>query len=313
MLYPPALHRGGTVLLVAPSSPLSEKEPIEAIAAGVEKLGYVPVIGESCRAGHPCGYAAAPAEVKARDIMRGFTDPAIDAIWCVRGGSSAWQLMGKLDFSIIHHNPKPFIGFSDITTLHLGMNQHSRLVTYHGPTANRLLQWGEGDFAWRSLGCALEMGERLRVENPPGEPICSIRPGKARGHLLGGNLSLLAQSIGTPWQPFCDGKILYIEDIGEGVYSLERMLTQLRWAGLFDRANGVVLGAFTRCTNEHRPEYGPEELMRDFFADYPKPVLYNVRSAHCDRMVTLPMGALCRVDGDSCTLDFSRKEPPVWI
>ena len=307
MIFPPALRRGGRVLLVAPSSPLPECEPVEDIARAVEKLGYVPVIGQSCLEQHHSGYASAPLEVKAADIMRGFTDPSIDALWCVRGGSSAWQLPGHIDFSVIHHHPKPFIGFSDATTLHLAMNQHSALVTYHGPTANRLLQWGEEDHAWSSLRRALEMEERLVVENPPEEPIVPLRPGRAVGKLIGGNLSLIAQSIGTPWQPFCDGKILYIEDVGESVYALERMLVQLRWAGLFDRAAGMVLGAFTRCTNSYRQEYGPWDLMRDFFADVDVPVLGNVRSAHCDHMVTLPMGALCRIDADRAVMEIFRR------
>ena len=101
--------------------------------------------------------------------------------------------------------------------------------------------------------------------------------------------------------------MLYLEDIGEAVYALERMLNQLRWAGILDRAAAVVLGPFTSCRNAYREDYGPEALLRDFFADYPKPVIANVRSAHCMPMVTLPLGACCQVDGDQGELTVFRR------
>ncbi len=181
-------------------------------------------------------------------------------------------------------------------------------MTYHGPTANRVFGWGEGDgFSWPSLCRALGEWEELAVENPPGEPIVALRPGQAEGRLTGGNLSLVAASLGTPWQIDARDKILFLEDVGEGVYALERMLCQLRYAGVFDQAAGVVLGDFTRCRNSYREDYGPGELVRDFFGDYPKPILSNVRSAHVSPMVTLPMGAWCRVDGEKGTMVCCRQ------
>ena len=306
MIFPPKLERGDLVALVSPSSPLTADQPIETIASAVESLGFRVWIGDSCRCADPSGYAAAPAAVRARDINAAFGDPGIRAIWCTRGGSTAWRLLPLLDYELIAANPKPFIGFSDVTTLHMALQQRCGLVTFHGPTANRTLGWERDCFSWPHLLEVVNMEGDLVIENPPEEPILALRPGQAAGELTGGNLSLVAASLGTPWQVDARDRILYLEDVGEAVYALERMLDQLRRAGVLDAAAGVVLGAFTSCRNAYREDYGPLELLRDFFSGFPKPVLCNVRSAHCSPMVTLPMGAMCRVDGERGTMAVSR-------
>lgn len=307
MIFPPEPKAGDTILLVSPSSPLKAEEPVERIARAVEERGYRVRIGASCREKTACGYAAASPETRARDINEGFADPDIKGIWCTRGGSTAARMLPLLDYPLIRANPKPFLGFSDVTSLHMAIQQRCGLVTYHGPTANRLLQSEPDDFTWQSLPAALHMGECLRIQNPPGESILSLRPGIACGELIGGNLSLVTASLATPWEIDTTGRVLFLEDVGEAVYALERMLNQLRWAGILDRAAAVVLGPFTSCRNAYREDYGPEALLRDFFADYPKPVIANVRSAHCMPMVTLPLGACCQVDGDRGELIVFRR------
>lgn len=303
MIIPPKLKIGDTVALISPSSPLQPQESVEVIAEGVESLGFRVWVGESCHGAAKSGYAAATPAVRARDIHHAFADDTIRAVWCTRGGSTAWQLLPLLDYELIAAHPKPFIGFSDVTTLHMAFQQRCGMVTYHGPTANRVLRWGEKDaFSWPHLWEALQMEKCLRIENPVGEEIRCLRPGCAEGQLIGGNLALVMASVGTPWQIDAKNRILYLEDVGEAVYSLERMLTKLRYAGILDDAAGIVLGAFTSCRNAYRADYGPEELMRDFFADCDKPVMYNIRSAHCDPMSTLPMGMHCRIDCNSGTM-----------
>lgn len=297
MKFPPKLKKGGTILLVSPSSPLPPDQPVEKIAPRVEALGFRVKIGASCRSSTARGYASAPAEVKAADLNGGFADPEVNAIWCTRGGETAWEILPLLDYRCIAAHPKPLIGFSDVTTLHLAVQQKAGLATFHGPTANRTLSWDEDHFSWESLWAALEAGPCLEIRNPPGEEIKVLRPGKACGRLTGGNLSLVSASMGTPWQITARDCILYLEDVGEAVYALERMLCQLKYAGVLDAAAGLVFGAFTNCRNAYREDYGPEALLREFFADWPKPVLYNVRSAHCSPMVTLPLGAVCTIEG----------------
>lgn len=299
MTIPPPLKPGGTVFLTAPSSPLSDSQPAADIAAAVERLGFRAVVGASCIAPATArGYAAAPPAVRAAELNRAFADPGVDAVWCVRGGSTAWQLPPLLDAGCIAAHPKPFIGFSDVTTLHLFLQRRCGLASFHGPTANRVLSWGGDDFSWRSLRAALSMGPCLPLENPPGEPVRVLRPGRARGRLTGGNLSLVVQTLGTPEQIDARGKILFLEDVGEAVYAIERMLHQLCRAGVLGAAAGLLFGDFTGCRNAYRAEYGPEALLADFFRDWPGPVVCNVRSAHCTPMATLPVGAVCRVEGE---------------
>ena len=302
MRFPPRLKKGDTILLVSLSSPLAVDQPVEAIAAEVEKLGFRVRIGNSCRTSAPSGYAAAPAEVRAADLNEGFTDPKIAAVWCTRGGSTAWQILHLLDYPAIAAHPKPFIGFSDITTLHLAIQQRCGFVTFHGPTANWIFGWKDDPFSWQSLWAALEMGKCLPIENPPGEEIKVLRPGHACGRLIGGNLSLVTTSLGTPWQIDARNCILYLEYVGEAVYALEEMLWQLKYNGVLDSAAGLVFGDFTKCRNDYREDYGPEALLKDFFAGWPKPILYNVRSAHCRPMVTLPMGTMCTIDAGQRTM-----------
>ena len=304
MLFPKPLKTGDTILLIAPSSPLSEDQSAGAIASAVEDLGFRVRVGDSCRGSTARGYAAAPPKVRAADINRGFADPSVDAIWCVRGGSTAWQLPLLLDYSAIAANPKPLIGFSDVTTLHLAIQKRCGFVTFHGPTANRALGWAEDPFSWPSLRAALGMGDRLELQNPPGQEIRPLRPGRARGELVGGNLSLVVQSLGTPWQIDATDRILYLEDVDEAVYALDRMLGQLLASGVLESAAGLAFGSFDQCRNGYREDFGPEELLRDLFRDWPRPVVYNVRSAHCSPMATLPLGARCVLDGGAGTITF---------
>lgn len=306
MIFPETLKTGDTVLLIAPSSPLPEEAPIASIAEAVEALGFRVRLGDSCRGSTPRGYAAAPPEIRANDINRGFADRSVGAIWCVRGGSTAWQLPPLLDCAAIAAHPKPFIGFSDVTTLHLALQKRCGLVTFHGPTANRALDRDAFSWSWTSLRAALGMGDRLELRNPPGQEIRPLRPGRARGVLTGGNLSLVVQSLGTPWQVDARGRILYLEDVDEAVYALDRMLSQLLSAGVLESAAGLVFGAFTQCRNGYREDFGPEALLADLFRDWPKPVVYNVRSAHCSPMATLPLGAMCTVDGNTGAVTFDR-------
>ena len=304
---PPPLRRGDLIVLTAPSSPLGPDRPVEDVARRVEALGFRVRIGDSCRGRTACGYAAAPAAVRAAELNAAFADPEVGAVWCVRGGSTAWQLPSLLDYGAIRRCPKSFIGFSDVTTLHLAIWRRCRLATFHGPMASALLEpdGKASSFTWDSFFAALGAWDCLTPENPAGEPVEVLRPGRAAGRLVGGNLSLAAASLGTPWQVDARGAVLFLEDVGEEVYALDRMLSQLRWAGVLSAASGIVLGTFTGCANRYRPDYGPRELMRDFFRDWARPVLYGVKAGHCTPMLTLPLGAMCRMDGER--LRFTRE------
>lgn len=306
MIFPLRLAPGDTVALVAPSSP-TPPEQAEAARLALEELGFRVRMGRSVFSSEPRGYAAAPARVRAEDLNRAFADPSVRGIWCLRGGSASIHLLPLLDYRLIARNPKVFVGFSDITNLHTAFQQRCGLVTYHGPMAGMMPDLERfDDFTRRSLFAALEMGDCLCPENPPGEPVTGLRPGRAGGPLTGGNLTLVAATLGTPYQIDARGRVLFLEDVDEQVYRIDHMLHQLKYAGVLEQAAGLVFGDFARCENRYAPDYGVYELLRDFLADYSKPVLWGVKAGHCSPALTLPLGAMCTIDGDRGTLRFTR-------
>ncbi|MGM9537612.1 MAG: LD-carboxypeptidase [Candidatus Onthomonas sp.] len=300
LTLPPPLRRGDRVALLAPASP-GTPERWRAGQRALEHLGYQVVPGDRLSP-EPGGYAAGPAVNRAEALNRAFSDPEIRGIWCLRGGYTTAQLLPLLDYEEIARHPKVFVGYSDITGLHTALNQRCGFVTYHGPMAASDLAEQPHPETVASL-CAALAGER-RFYNPGGEPLRCLRPGTAEGILTGGNLTILVSRLGTPWALEPVGKLLFLEDVGEQVPVLERMLTQLRDAGVFQAAAGVLLGAFTDCKNRCWPEYGPMELCRDFFRDYEKPVLSGLRCGHCRPNGTLPLGRRCRVDAQRGELRF---------
>lgn len=297
MIFPAKLQPGDTVALIAPSSPLLPGHQTSDSISAIQSLGYRVWEGESLYSSTPCGYAAAPAEVRARDINRAFADPDVKAIWCIRGGNASAQLMSRLDYDLIAANPKIFIGYSDITNLLVAFQQRCGFVTYHGPTANDDLVRDFDSYTCQSLFAALNMEEELRFANPEGDPILTMHSGCAEGILTGGNLELIASMIGTPYQIDAHGRILFLEEVRVPVYRIDRLLHQLLYAGVLDDAAGIILGDYTDCGNHYNESYGPLDLLRDFFKDYKKPVLYNVRAGHGRLKGTLPLGAMCGIDG----------------
>lgn len=293
LTLPPALRPGDTVALVAPASPASP-ERWRGAKQALERLGYRVRLGER-RSAAPSGYAAGPPKARAEELNRLFADPEIRAIWCVRGGYTAARLLPLLDYPRIAGTPKVFVGYSDITCLHGALNQRCGFVTYHGPMAATDLAEQPNPETVASLRAALA-GESCFCD-PGGKPLSCLRPGEARGILTGGNLTLIASQLGTPWALEPEGKVLFLEEVGEPVPALERLLTQLADAGIFERAAGVLLGSFSGCKNRFWPEYGPMELFRDFFRDCSKPVLAGLSCGHCCPNGTLPLGRMCQVDG----------------
>ena len=297
---PPPLRRGDTVALLAPASP-GTPERWRAGQRALEHLGYQVVPGDRLPP-ESGGFAAGSARARAEQLNRAFSDPEIRGIWCLRGGYTAAQLLPLLDYGAIARHPKVFVGYSDITCLHTALNHRCGFVTYHGPMAASDLAEQPHPETTASL-CAALAGER-RFYNPESGTLRCLRPGTAEGLLTGGNLTLVASRLGTPWALEPEGKLLFLEDVGEPVPVLERLLTQLRDAGVFREAAGVLLGTFTDCKNRFWPEYGPMELCRDFFRDYPKPVLAGLCCGHCRPTGTLPLGRLCRVDAERGELRY---------
>jgi muramoyltetrapeptide carboxypeptidase len=206
---------------------------------------------------------------------------------------------------MIASHPKIFVGFSDITALHIALLNRCNLVTFHGPMAASCWAGKQLDeFSRESLYRALMNVEPAgELANPPEYAKQTVNPGVAEGQLVGGNLMLITSSLGTPWEIDTKDRILFIEEVGERTYCVDRMLTQLRLAGKFDDCAGVVFGDFADCTIEY-PEFGLtlEEIIRDVVVPCGKPIFTGLRCGHCTPKLTLPFGVKCRMDANECTL-----------
>jgi muramoyltetrapeptide carboxypeptidase len=305
---PKALERGDTIAIVAPAGYLDE----ERIALATERLearGYrVRMAGDVFR---QRGYLAGVDERRAGELMAAFTDPEIDAIFPGTGSYGSTRILDHLDYDVIRRNPKLFIGFSDITALHIAIYQEADLITFHSPNP----MWGLGseeylhplaeEYFWRALGARAgdsAGGYRIAVGDEQAG-IRTLSPGVARGRLTGGNLTLVATLMGTPYEIDTRDKILFIEDIGERPYRIDRYLSQLRLAGKLEQLAGVVIGRFRNCeAEEGKPSLTLDEVFDDYFADLGIPVIAGYPMGHVRANVTLPVGALAELDADAGTL-----------
>lgn len=303
MLYGKKLKFGDTIGFVAPSGAIRQEGAIERAVAETERMGFGVKLGESC--GKKYGYLSGSDEIRARDVNNMFKDDEVDAIICIRGGYGTTRILDRLDYDAIAANPKIFVGFSDITAMHIAILERTGLVTFHGPMA--VANWSDrplDDFSraslYQALMSAVPMGE---LANPPQFAKQTVNPGTCRGQLVGGNLTLIASTIGTPWQLDTEGRIIFIEDVGERTYCLDRMLTQMRLAGMFEKCAGVVFGDFADCPVEY-PEFGCtlDEIIRDVVQPCGKPIFTGLRCGHCSPKLTLPLGAECEMNADDCTL-----------
>ncbi len=303
MIYGKKLKFGDTIGFIAPSGAVRTEGAIERAVEETNRMGFKVKLGQS--AGQKYGYLSGTDEVRAADINAMFADDEVDAIVCLRGGYGAMRILDQIDYDLIARHPKIFMGFSDITALHIALLEKCSLATFHGPMA--AANWSGkplDDFSLASMYRALMHAEPAgELANPEGYPKQTVNPGQTEGQLVGGNLMLIASSLGTPWEIDTKGRIIFIEEIGERTYCVDRMLTQLRLAGKFNDCAGVVFGDFADCPVEY-PEFGLtlEEVIRDVVAPCGKPIFTGLRCGHCSPKLTLPFGVKCRMDADKCTL-----------
>jgi muramoyltetrapeptide carboxypeptidase len=267
-------------------------------------MGFRVVTGSGCY--EKRGYCAGSDDIRAEDINRFFADPAIDGIFCMRGGDGAARLLDRLDIETIAENPKVFLGYSDITALHIVLNQKARFITFHGPMP--ITEFIEPGFAGFNRDCLMRaimqpapLGEIIPPAGAP--PIQRLSPGYAEGILTGGNLSLICALMGTPHEIDTRRKILLIEDTDEPNYSIDRMLTQLRLAGKLRDAAGIAVGTFTNAEPANPDKRFPvEEILKDIFLPLKRPVIVNVPFGHGPHKATLPLGARAVLDAEKARL-----------
>jgi muramoyltetrapeptide carboxypeptidase len=308
MLKAPPLLPGGTIGVPAPAGPYENRSDVLRGVEWWERRGYRVKLGSGIYA--RAGYVAGDAKSRADDILAMFTDPDVDVVQCLQGGYGSAQTIPHLDFEAIAANPKPFVGFSDITALHVAVRCHTGLVTFYGnglagvddpaksPEARRFC----GEHLLRALTSVSPLGE---VPHNPDDPyLRPLAPGRVSAPMVGGCLWLLGQTIGTPWQVDLAGKILFFEDVNCPPYYVDGLLNQMTQAGMLAEVVGVVVAEMHKCNwSDHPTEafqhLSIEDVLEAYLEPLGVPVLYGLPLGHGDYLVATPLGVRVTLDADA--------------
>ena len=309
LLKPPALKEGSTIGVVAPASGVSSGE-ISSAVASLRRLGFAVKTGKHLTKGF--GYLAAKDETRAQEFMDFVRDPEVDCVMAVRGGYGVMRILPLLDFDEIRANPKVIIGYSDITALVNAVYQKAGLIAFHGPVATSGFDSYSTDSFQRTLMQAAPAGEFAESDEYSGSSFIeakasTIVPGKATGRLVGGNLSLVGDVMGTPYQIDMEGKILFLEEIAEEPYRVDRMITQLALSGELAKCAGVALGRFRKCEaprrgGEFAVSLSLEQVIRGTLEPLGIPTVYGLSIGHISKKLTVPVGGLATIDADKKTI-----------
>ncbi len=307
IIKPKRLSKGDTVAVIAPASGASEFDFEDALQ-NLTDLGLHTKVGKYARGGS--GFLSGTDEERLHDLHWAFSDKEIDAIWCVRGGYGTPRLLPKIDYKLIKKNPKILIGFSDITALHLAIYQQTGLVTFHGPVATSNFTEYTKTHIVNTLMNPTSRYEIKLPKTPVGEDpelykASVITAGKCRGRLIGGNLSLLAALAGTQYQiNKTNGNILFIEDVNEPHYKVDRLLTQMRQSINMRGFEGIAIGVFTRGGDGEFVGHSQSliEVLKDRLGDLGIPVIYGLSFGHIRDNFTLPLGVEAELNTADSTI-----------
>jgi muramoyltetrapeptide carboxypeptidase len=295
-LYPGVLREGDAVALVSPAGP-SPAEKVESAVQILQGWGLRPRVYPHALGRH--SFYAGTDEDRLADLNHALADPEIRAVICNRGGYGAQRIVQQVDLDAVRRDPKLVIGFSDITALHCALWTHVRLSTIHGPVATQL---GRGGVFASGLRHALMSNEPVVVQADAAEPTFGVRTqGRAQGILLGGNLTMLSTSVGTPFMPALSGAILLLEDVGEAAYRVDRMLTQLLNCGILQRLAGVAVGQFSEPAGSGG-SITPSRVLMERLGDLGIPVLGGLSIGHGDVNFAVPLGTQAYLDAEAGTL-----------
>jgi len=293
------------VALLAPAGPLGERDDLDRGIDLCRALGYEPSPGKHALDRH--GYLAGNDEARLTDLNAALRDTAIDAIWCLRGGYGVTRILDGVDVEAFAARPRAVIGYSDITALLLALHRRTGVVTFHGPMSRAPLTSFSRSHFERVLAEAAVPGRLGRLPSPTGvlvprsPRIVTIRGGTAEGPLVGGNLSLLLALAGTRHFPDLDGALLFIEDVGEDLYRVDRLFAQLRMLGVLERLAGVIVGQFTDM-QRGAGDGGAlafDEVLHTYFGTLGIPVAAGFPIGHVDDQWTMPIGVRARLDGSA--------------
>ena len=305
MIKPYALAYGSTLGIIAPASPSYDPLEVELGKYLLEELGFQVALAPNALKKNR--YLAGTDTERLSDLRHMFLEPAIDGLLCLRGGYGCMRLLSQIDYRVVRKNPKILVGYSDITALQLAIWKYAGLVTFSGPMLVSDFGRGTGAYTIKHFYTALTSPFALGVIPPAPAARCEvIRPGRAGGRLLGGNLTLIAATLGTPYEIDTRGAILFLEDVDEQPYRVDRMLQQLRLAGKFRFVAGVVFGEFVGCeAAEDTRSFSILEIIRDAMKDTDVPSYYGLPTGHGVNKATLPLGVKAEIDADQCLLTIT--------
>lgn len=293
---PRALREGARVALVAPAGPM-DPDRIDLSAERCRRLGLEPVVYPSAAERHR--YLAGTDEQRLEDLQDAFDDRSIDAVWSLRGGYGTTRILDRLSLDRQREDPIPFIGFSDNTTLHV---RHAAMgvISFHGPHPGADFP-PETEAAFRRVLFTADAPGHLPLRDQDPRPRC-LMGGRAEGPLVGGNLAMLASLCGTRDTLEARGRILFLEEVGEPAYRVDRMLLQLQRAGVLDEVAGLALGRFTPAEDDD--EHDVDDVLAETAERLAVPAVADLPFGHIEHNWTLPVGARVRLDGDEATLSF---------
>lgn len=306
------LEHGDTLGVIAPASAVLDPQKWEDGIAVLERSGFRVKIGAHARE-KPYGFLSAQDPMRTKDLHAMFADPDIAAIFFAKGGYGSNRLLDLVDYSMVASFPKILIGYSDATFLLLAIYAKTGLCTFHGPMPTHDLIASE--HAQQNLTMMLDVlmhpSESRAIPNPSGSDLHAIAGGKSAGILIGGNLTNLMHLIGTPFMPDLENAILFLEDLDEDPYRIDRYLVHLRLAGVLDRISGIILGDFPNCINHHpeKPSFTLEEVFQDNLQGLGIPVISGFSFGHAGYMPTFPIGVEAELDADRGELRLT--ESPV--
>ena len=298
-IKPICISNGATIGIVSPASCPPDEEIYQQGVNYLKNLGYNVVQSEHVL--DKRGYLAGDDADRVQDLNKMFSDPQIDAIICSRGGYGAPRIIDQIDFEAVKNNPKIFVGYSDITTINLAIWRKTELITFSGTMVAVEMGRGIHPFTennfWKTLTSIDSIGI---LSNPPDIPINIFKSGKAEGRLLGGCLSLINVLLGTPYCPDFRDSILFIEDIDEEPYRVDRYLAQLRLAGILHQVKGIVVGQFIDCIpkDPEKPSLELDQIFQDYFGQLDIPIITNFVYGHGSIKHTIPIGVQAILDTD---------------
>lgn len=308
LLKPRRLAPGDRVGMVLPAAMAFEPSAIDWARRQLEAIGFEVVLGRNARNRH--GYFAGTDEERAADVMAMFADDSIAGVYCYTGGWGTPRILPHLDFEVIRRHPKPLVGYSDITALLTAVHQETGLVTFHGPVARSRIQPWTLEQLRRVVMSPAPIGLLANPPKPendlvdPDFRILTLSGGTARGRLVGGNLTMIAALMGTPWELDTTGAILFLEDIDEAFYRVDRMLTQLGQGGKLAGLAGVVFGYCTDCDTK-APSFSFEEILHHHLGGLGVPAFAGLAFGHLRQQLTLPIGLEATLDADAGTLHIA--------